>query len=449
MNFVVNAGAPETDSSFVITVPLFLHSLELVITSIYYNPAMTLAILDRHDWTQQFFSLWFKHLHNFSRVHDRKLGIAAICALFEWLAGVGDAPLAHNSSQLLGGALKLFKGLPEAIVGASLRVIVGSRWSELTRVLQNGRSTSRRSRSQKTRRTRRTTSTTLRMRTTALVRFPFTFHYIGFAKPIRCTAEGDVHDATNEYLEMLARRETEQSDDDDDDDISTWSEEVTWISPLDSIDVYDRFSSTLRGALADSRPPGPSANLASNSARVQCACSVRIGDSAAVGHRSGRARGCCASRNGWWGEARRGGAEGADRTSRVVGRDAARPAGCWNVVIHCPLFASHVLKLIRARKLERSKLANIAIQVDDDVVEDGKAIDQQHEDRVAEILAREHPERQAVTRAPKQASGNKRVSGAMVVSGSGEAKRGARRPGHRRDGKETTLNFRAHRNSLG
>ena len=120
MTFVVNAGAPEseTDKDFVITVPLFLHSLELVITSIYYNPALTLAILDRHDWTQPFFQFWFKHLPSFARVHDRKLGIAAICSLFEWLATVGDAPLSHNASQLLGGALLLFKGLPEAIVGA-------------------------------------------------------------------------------------------------------------------------------------------------------------------------------------------------------------------------------------------------------------------------------------------------------------------------------------------
>ena len=58
-----------------------------------------------------------------------------------------------------------------------------------------------------------------------------------------------MHDATSEYLEMLARKENEVSDSDDDDGASTWSEEVTWISPLDSIDMYERFSNTLRGSL--------------------------------------------------------------------------------------------------------------------------------------------------------------------------------------------------------
>lgn len=58
-----------------------------------------------------------------------------------------------------------------------------------------------------------------------------------------------MQDATNEYLEMLARRGEEGEDDDDDDDdaASTWSEEVTWVSALDSLDMYEKFASTLRG----------------------------------------------------------------------------------------------------------------------------------------------------------------------------------------------------------
>ncbi|KAK4703327.1 hypothetical protein P7C70_g2895, partial [Phenoliferia sp. Uapishka_3] len=208
MTFVVNAGNEDTDKDFVITVPLFLHSLELVITSIYYNPALTLAILDRHDWTQQFFSLWFKHLHSYSRVHDRKLGIAAICALFEWLASVGDAPLAHNASQLLGGALQLFKGLPEAIVERE----------EYIKTLEEADDDEEEDED-----------------------------IDDVDEEDDGAAEGDVHDATNEYLDMLARRETDVSDDEDDDAASTWSEEVTWVSPLDSIDMYERFTATLRG----------------------------------------------------------------------------------------------------------------------------------------------------------------------------------------------------------
>lgn len=127
MHFILSAGAPDVDKDFVVTVPLFLHSLELIITAIFYNPALTLTILDAHDWTRSFFSQWFKHLASFTRVHDRKLGIAAICALLEWLAGLGDAPLAQSSNLLLTAALVLFKGFPEAVLGEFSRR--ARRWS--------------------------------------------------------------------------------------------------------------------------------------------------------------------------------------------------------------------------------------------------------------------------------------------------------------------------------
>lgn len=104
------------DEDFIVTNSLYLHSLEVVITAILYNPALALAILDGHDWTQQFFAAWFKHLPKLTRVHDKKMTITAICALLEWLSTVGvGAPLAQNASQLVVGALTVFRDLPAAL----------------------------------------------------------------------------------------------------------------------------------------------------------------------------------------------------------------------------------------------------------------------------------------------------------------------------------------------
>lgn len=113
MSFVLSEG---DDDDFVVTTPLFLHSLELVILAIAYNSQLTIAILDRHDWTQQFFAQWFKSLRKYTRVHDKKIVLWAICSLFEWLNGVGaGSPLAGNAAQLVAGALEVFKTYPRAL----------------------------------------------------------------------------------------------------------------------------------------------------------------------------------------------------------------------------------------------------------------------------------------------------------------------------------------------
>lgn len=110
----------EEDEDFTVTRGLLLHCVELVITAMSYNPALTLAILDRHDWTQTFFAIWFKNLAKFTRVHDKKIILWAICSLFEWLNGVGaGSPLSGNANQLLLGALEVFRDLPRALGGKS------------------------------------------------------------------------------------------------------------------------------------------------------------------------------------------------------------------------------------------------------------------------------------------------------------------------------------------
>lgn len=74
-----------------------IHLMEMVINAIYYNPVrtsnifeshsltlfqvLTLHVLEAKQWTNKFFSWWFSSIDSFSRVHDKKLSIAAIVAL--------------------------------------------------------------------------------------------------------------------------------------------------------------------------------------------------------------------------------------------------------------------------------------------------------------------------------------------------------------------------------
>lgn len=58
-----------------------IHLMEMIINAIYYNPILTLQVLEQKGWTNKFFSLWFGSMDTFTRVHDKKLCIVAIVAL--------------------------------------------------------------------------------------------------------------------------------------------------------------------------------------------------------------------------------------------------------------------------------------------------------------------------------------------------------------------------------
>jgi len=59
----------------------FSFKLQTVILTEVRLQVLTLHILEQKAWTNKFFSLWFSSIDSFSRVHDKKLSIAAIVAL--------------------------------------------------------------------------------------------------------------------------------------------------------------------------------------------------------------------------------------------------------------------------------------------------------------------------------------------------------------------------------
>ncbi|KAG0045066.1 hypothetical protein BGZ83_009681 [Gryganskiella cystojenkinii] len=96
------------------TVEFKVQAIEVVMNSLYYNAAVTLRILEENGWTQPFLTAWFTNLDKFSRVHDKKLSIVALCSILS--VPVEQLPVALQSGwpQILNGILRNFEGLPLA-----------------------------------------------------------------------------------------------------------------------------------------------------------------------------------------------------------------------------------------------------------------------------------------------------------------------------------------------
>ncbi|MCJ1365361.1 hypothetical protein MMC16_004482 [Acarospora aff. strigata] len=92
-----------------------IHLMETVINAIYYNPLLALGVLESNGWTNKFFSTWFSNIENFTRVHDKKLSIAAISSLLTLRASDVPASVQQGWPRLLQGAVRLFQTLPAAI----------------------------------------------------------------------------------------------------------------------------------------------------------------------------------------------------------------------------------------------------------------------------------------------------------------------------------------------
>lgn len=103
-----------TDEEPLITTHLYLHAIQLVVHALTCNPLLTIAYLDHAGATQTFLSKWYARLDDFSRLHDRKLAIFAIAAVIEALPTASPA-VAQIAAGLLGGALQIFRKIPEAI----------------------------------------------------------------------------------------------------------------------------------------------------------------------------------------------------------------------------------------------------------------------------------------------------------------------------------------------
>ncbi|KAI9844267.1 MAG: hypothetical protein M1837_005677 [Sclerophora amabilis] len=92
-----------------------IHLMEMIINALYYNASLTLHSLESNGWTNKFFSLWFSNIDNFTRVHDKKLSIAAIVALLTLRADQVPVSVQQGWPRLLTGIVRLFQTLPAAM----------------------------------------------------------------------------------------------------------------------------------------------------------------------------------------------------------------------------------------------------------------------------------------------------------------------------------------------
>lgn len=198
------------------TMEFRVHCLEVVINCLYYNAALTLRLLEENQWTQGFFTLWFNTLEKFSRVHDKKLVIVALCALLELPAEQIPPSLQAGWSQVLAGIVNVFNSLPKAIENREqMEKFYGEGFDDgldgddLDSELNGG----------------------------------------GSVDDEDDEGDEDVHDEDTEYLEYLAQQtsgnhSSESEFDDLDEEIE---EEILFESPLDQIDPYVRFGEVFKG----------------------------------------------------------------------------------------------------------------------------------------------------------------------------------------------------------
>ncbi|PIA18926.1 importin-8 [Coemansia reversa NRRL 1564] len=81
-----------------------VHALEIVLNALYYNPTITLNVLEQYGWTESIFTQLVETVDKFVRVHDKKLLIVG-------LSSVLSVPAAQLPPALQGGIGRIFEGV--------------------------------------------------------------------------------------------------------------------------------------------------------------------------------------------------------------------------------------------------------------------------------------------------------------------------------------------------
>ena len=201
------------------TSALRLANLEVLINTILYNPSAALHIMESFSpgTARLFLERWSAAIqadNQLPRVHDKKLSILALCALLEMPEASVPQPLRDAWVGIVGGILRIFKDLPEAV----------KQREQLMKELQEEEDDDD----------------------------EIDEKFLNLNDE-----EDDVWDEDSAYLEMLAnegarlREKSERKqqegieDDDDESEDEDIEEELGYISPLESINPYLQFKQAL------------------------------------------------------------------------------------------------------------------------------------------------------------------------------------------------------------
>ncbi|KAG2092282.1 armadillo-type protein [Suillus discolor] len=118
LQYIITIAAEHIDEGE--TASFHLANLEILVNTILYNASATLHFMEAYKpgFSCTFFERWFAAINSnnkLPRVHDKKLSILALCKLLEMEAGVIPEGLRDGWPGIVGGALNIFKGLPQAV----------------------------------------------------------------------------------------------------------------------------------------------------------------------------------------------------------------------------------------------------------------------------------------------------------------------------------------------
>jgi hypothetical protein len=196
-----------------------LANLEILVNAVLYNASAALHFMEAYKpgFSRTFFERWFVAINSDNKLphmHDKKLSILALCKLLEMEAGAIPEGLRDGWPGIVGGALNIFKALPQAIAKRKVledQLVEGSddEDEDETRYLN-----------------------------------------------LEGDEDEDVWDEDSAYLEILAkegarlREKSEKTESgDDESDISEESEieeELGFFSPLDNANIYGTFKQALQ-----------------------------------------------------------------------------------------------------------------------------------------------------------------------------------------------------------
>ncbi|OBZ89950.1 hypothetical protein A0J61_02021 [Choanephora cucurbitarum] len=217
-----------------------VYCLEVVINCLYYNPLLTLHIMEENQWTQGFFTLWFSNLKKFSRVHDKKLVILTLCSLLALPNENIPLSLQSGWSQILISISDAFESLPKAIENREEMESLYKQTNEEEREEGDQEDEDEDSENEE-----ESDVEDEEEEDEEEEEIEDTEEYEDNDE------DGNVHDEDTEYLEYLAQKATDNKDagvssDQEDDDEEGLVEEILFESPLDKIDPYVAFEHVFR-----------------------------------------------------------------------------------------------------------------------------------------------------------------------------------------------------------
>ncbi|KAI8326881.1 armadillo-type protein [Choanephora cucurbitarum] len=219
-----------------------VYCLEVVINCLYYNPLLTLHIMEENQWTQGFFTLWFSNLKKFSRVHDKKLVILTLCSLLALPNENIPLSLQSGWSQILISISDVFDSLPKAIENREEMESLYKQTNEEEREEEDQEDEDDDSENEEESEEEDEEEDEEDAEE----------EEIEDAEEYEDNDEdGNVHDEDTEYLEYLAQKAADNknadvSSDQEDDDEEGLVEEILFESPLDKIDPYVAFEHVFR-----------------------------------------------------------------------------------------------------------------------------------------------------------------------------------------------------------